>query len=147
MLYGAKKSCLIEVQANQYDFDIDNFQFYALDLQELNQLARQAQENEATSTEIKNGYVHASVQAATSDQHLFLSIPQDSGWTIMRNGVTVEPQLVGDCLYSIPLVDGENDVIMIYHVKYLKLGALISVIAVFMLVSSGVIRKKRSVQK
>lgn len=145
MLYGAKKNCIVEVQANQYDFDMDNFQFYALNLQKLKQLAQQAQENEATVMEIKNGYVHANVQSATSDQHLFLSIPQDSGWTIMRNGVTVESELVGDCLYSIPLVDGENDVIMTYHVKYLKLGALISIIAVFTLAGSSAIKKKRSV--
>ena len=63
----------------------------------------------------------------------------------MRNGVTVESELVGDCLYSIPLVDGENDVIMTYHIKYLKLGVFISIIAVFMLVGSSAIKKKRSV--
>lgn len=59
------------------------------------------------------------------------------------NGEEIEPELFGDCLISIPLTDGTNQVEMVYHVPMLKTGAVVSCAGIFILGFSAVYRKRR----
>ena len=52
----------------------------------------------------------------------------------MCNGKHIEPELIGDCLLSIPLSEGNNAIEMIYHVKFLKAGIVSTLIGIFLLI-------------
>ena len=117
-----------------YDMDTSKAQFYALNLDRLAEITEQLRSREASNYEIKNGAVKVNVDSAGDNQCLFLSVPYDKGWSIKRNGEKISTNLVGDCLYSIPLVNGDNEIIMEYHVPYLKLGIVISIIGIFLMI-------------
>ena len=38
--------------------------------------------------------------------------------------------MIGECLYSIPLVDGQNTIEMEYHVPYLNVGIILTLIGI-----------------
>lgn len=107
--------------------DLRDEQFYALDLDLLGRVTKALSEGEAQGIAIENGTISGSVEAAEG-QSLFLSVPYHSGWSISRNGETVEPELIGDCLISIPLHSGTNQIEMTYRVPMLWQGAVVSVL-------------------
>ena len=49
--------------------------------------------------------------------------------------------LVGECLYPIPLDEGDNQIEMTYHVAGLKEGICISLLSIVILVSIFLYRK------
>lgn len=107
-------------------------QFYALDLDLLEEVSKELQSREADSISIENGKVEIMVDANEGDS-LYLSIPYDKGWTIYVNGEEVTADLFADCLYSIPLENGNNEVVMKYKVNYLTLGISASLIGIGLL--------------
>ena len=125
--------------------DSENVCFYALNLDKLKSVTDGLKNTEPKSYEIRNGHVSVTVADASDDKKLFLSVPYDKGWTVTQNGKRIEvtdDMLVGDCLYAIPLVDGDNYIEMTYHVQGLTAGILISAIAIIVLVGIGLYKKK-----
>lgn len=92
--------------------------------------------------DIENGSAEFAVNAKEG-QSLFTSIPYCDGWTVKVNGQKVQPDKVGDSLYSISLVEGENVVEMKFHVKYAGAGIACSIIGIAMLVFAEFYRKRR----
>ena len=134
-------TCELEVQASSMDFKLDQMQFYALDLDALEQYAALANARRVDSLSIENGSVRAMFSAHDGEQ-LFLSIPNDEGWQILLNGVPAETELIGDCLYSVKLVEGTNALSMTYHIRYLKAGIIISLLTLLFLCLVFVLDRK-----
>lgn len=112
--------------------DLADEQFYALDLEALGEITDLISRREADNLSIQNGQVLCSVEAEEGDS-LFLSVPYHSGWTILRNGEKTEPELFGECLISVPLTEGINEIKMTYHVPMLKAGICFTGIGVLIL--------------
>lgn len=55
-------------------------------------------------------------------EHLFIAVPYDDGFTITLNGKEIKGEKVFGDFYSIPLVDGENNIEMKYTPKGLVVG-------------------------
>ena len=118
--------CNIEVRSAADNFAWNQAQFYAMNLDVLKLCADKANDNAADEITVKNGSIEAYVEDAGEGEKLFLSVPADDGWTIQLNDRAAETETVGDCLYSIRLAEGENHIVMRYHVRYLKLGIGVS---------------------
>lgn len=126
--------------------DLNDEQFYALDLDELERIVGILAQGEVDNPTIENGYVSCSVDAEAGET-LFLSVPYHSGWTILLNGERIEPELFGDCLITIPLMEGNNQIEMKYHVPMVKEGLIVSLIGLTVLVAPVVYRKRKQVLK
>ena len=74
---------------------------------------------------IENGKISGPVTAKDGEL-LYLSVPYHAQWKILRNGEPVEPMLFGDCLMSIPLIEGTNTIEMTYTIRGMKIGICIS---------------------
>lgn len=120
--------CNIEVRSAADNFAWNHAQFYALNLDVLKLCADKANGSEADEITVANGKIDAYVRNAKDGEKLFLSVPSDDGWTIQLNDQAAETETVGDCLYSIQLTEGENHIVMRYHVRYLKLGICVSLL-------------------
>ncbi len=130
-----------------YSIDNENVSFYALNLDTLAMMSEKSRNGIPDEYDISNGHIKVNVTGASSDQKLFLSVPYDKGWTITQNGKKIEiteDMLIGDCLYAIPLDDGDNCIEMTYHVQGFATGILVSVIAIVVLVGIELFRKKHS---
>lgn len=135
----------IEIQSDKlYNMDSSNVQFYALNLDKLKQVVSRLK-NDTPSYRVKNGHAEIYVENAEDKQSVYVSIPYDKGWTIKRNGEEIHADMIGDCMYSIPLVEGENTIEMGYHVQGLKSGIVVSILAVFLMVGLEVFKKKEIV--
>ncbi|MGN0335732.1 MAG: YfhO family protein [Lachnospiraceae bacterium] len=116
-----------------YDVKYGEEQFYALNLDELAKAAALLSDRAADHISLKNGYAKISVNAS-ENQRLFVSIPYDKGWKITLNGKETEPELFGECMYSIDLHDGTNTIEMVYHTPYLMEGTFVSLAGILLLV-------------
>lgn len=60
------------------------------------------------------------------DGLLYTSIPQNGNWNVLVDGKEAEITLVGDCMVSVSLSEGEHTIEIYYENKALKLGGRIS---------------------
>ena len=107
-------------------------EFYYLDLEEFTEIIKQLKIQAADAINIRNGYLGCDVEGG-EDTYLVTSISAEKGWAINVNGVTVEPRLLDDTFYLIPLQEGNNHVEMIYRLPYAYTGAVLSILAVSIL--------------
>ncbi len=135
-------TCEVEVQSNEDNFLWDSVQFYALKLDVLSRCAEMANDGAVHNLSVQNGQVDLCVDAEEGER-LFLSIPSDEDWAITVNGTAAETDLIGDCLYSIKLHPGTNEISMLYHVRYLKLGILLTVLTLLACIAYTRYRKRR----
>lgn len=140
--YSGGEPCEVELQTSADNFDLEQAQFYALNLDVLQECAEMANAKKAEDISVSNGRVHIRVKKEAN--RLFLAVPADDGWSITVNGKPAETELIGDCLYSIKLPEEENEIEMRYHVPNLKMGAIISLLSVW---GYGIYWRKAQIRK
>ena len=121
-------------------------QFYALDLDELKRIAQVLSSRTANAIEIQNGHVSLRVQSDGMEK-LYLSVPYDKGWKISLNNHSVKPELFANCMYSIPLETGINEIKMTYSVPGLNVGIISTIFGLELLVSCYLIESKFILRK
>lgn len=132
---NAKQATIELISEQSYNIENGKEQFYALDLELLATVTEEIIEtSDQVELSLDADNIKASVAQAGNGQMLYLAIAADEGWTILRNGEKITLGLIGDTLYSIPLVEGDNVIEMHYRVPGLTLGIGISAFGVFVTV-------------
>lgn len=62
------------------------------------------------------------------DGLLYTSVPQNGNWHLYVDGQKVEPTLVGDCMISVPLTQGEHSIVLKYRNRAFALGAAVTIL-------------------
>lgn len=140
---GKAEQITITLKSNEsYHLENGTEQFYALDLDLLEKVTSALkQQSPELTLRLDNGYVEANVQAK-SNQSIYLSVAEDQGWTIWRNGEKITPDLIADALYSIPLVEGDNHIELKYQVPGFTLGVTTSCLGIIGLVLLGLYERR-----
>lgn len=87
----------------------------------------------------QNNYFSGEITVQSS-QVLFLSIPYDSGWSILDNGTTTEIQVVDGGFMGVYLEPGEHIIEGYFVPDGFKIGVIISVVSFVLLVTSNVVQ-------
>lgn len=129
----------------EYSADgIREAEFYYVDLESYGKICELISAHTANDISIMNGEISCKTEGKEGE-YLFLSVPYDESWDISVNGKKVEPELFGECLMTVPLEEGENQIELSYSVQGLKVGILLSAIGltgVFFVLIWGKIRNK-----
>lgn len=143
--YGQKKANITVTSENKCDLNFGKEQFYVLDLDVLKKITTILKNNKADTISIQNGKANF-VVAAKEKEILYISIPFDKAWKILRNGKNIKAEQFADCLYSIRLENGINNISMEYKFNYLKVGLILSLIGLLgILFVLGWENKKRKI--
>lgn len=121
--------------------DYGNEQFYALDLDLLAEVTEVLRAKAADEISAENGRVEITA-AGSAKEKMYISIPYDECWTVTLNGQRIDPGLFGECLYSIPLQEGENKICMTYHARGISAGILVSAIGLLALIAMWILEAK-----
>ena len=121
-------------------------QFYALDLDLLEEITRCMKKNEVGDLSLQNGKVSMEVNGDKKNS-VFISVPYDSGWTIKINGKKVEAEVIADTFYSIPLCKGNNEIIMEFSILYKKEGCIVSLIGLIGIFIMYYLEKRTFIRK
>ncbi len=113
---------------------VSDAQFYALDLERLDQAAQKILKTAAEKIQVEDGYAKFEVSHAKAMEHLYLSIPYDDGWKVTVNGKPVQAEMFEECMMSVPLQDGKNVVEMKYRIPYLRAGILFTIVGIVVFV-------------
>lgn len=109
------KTCSVSIKSDNKLYINGKEQFYSLNLDMLGEVAAELKSESVSKINITNKNVNVEADAPDNNTSLFISVPYDNSWKIIRNGNIVKPKLVGDCLYSIPLEKGHNSIKMMYQ--------------------------------
>lgn len=109
---------------------ITDSQFYYLDLKELQAVTDEIQQKQAKDIKIENKSASMLVENAKEGESLYVAIPYEKGWTILQNGKEIEPELIGNCMMSIPLQKGKNQIEMTYQARGIWIGRIVSILGV-----------------
>ena len=108
----------------------DNLRIYSLKNTKFKKIVTHTRKS-SFSPKISTSFLHTQVtgtiKTTDSSKLLYLSIPYDKGWTILRNDrkVPVKRSLKG--MMSVKLIHGYNKIVLTYHVPGLKIGSILSV--------------------
>lgn len=127
----ASESATIEFQGVTNTDQINEVQFYYLDMNEFETCIRELKEKQADVVEISDGYVALKSEGKAEEQ-LLLTIPYDTGWTITVNGIEVEYECAFGALIELDLEEGENDIVMNYHLQGLKQGIALALLSILL---------------
>lgn len=128
------RTATVSLSSNMsYDIRREGAAFYSLDLKELKKVTSELRAHKPEYMRIKNGDIEVRTKTSTAGNSLYLSVPCDRGWTIKINGNDVQTQMIGDCMYSIPLKKGRNVLVMHYRVSGLAGGMALSILGVLLI--------------
>ena len=117
---------------NGYDIKEQGEQFYALDLDALATVSKEISGHSVDKFRLENGLISVSC-TADSDSLLYLSVPYDKGWKIYRNGQQITAGLLDNCMYSIPLTEGKNQIELRYICPGIHAGILLTTFGILLL--------------
>ena len=112
-----------------------------MDLNTLKYAVDKINANKVNDLQIKNNLIKCSVEGKESDS-LVTSIPYIKGMKFYRNGKIIEADRFENCLITIPLIEGKNDIEIKIEIPGFKLGAIISLLGIVTIVLHE-FRKKR----
>lgn len=128
---------------NDAEHQVLDTQFCTLNLEALKQATDVLKSNAADKIDITDGHCVFEINDAAAKSSLFTSIPASKGWTVTRNGEEIEYNLIGDCLISIPLTEGNNVIEMTYRLPYKTAGIILTVTGVILLAGITFVENKR----
>ncbi|MDD6401012.1 MAG: YfhO family protein [Lachnospiraceae bacterium] len=123
------------------NLSISEEQFYYVDLDLLKSVTDEIKAHEAKDFIIDNNIIKCTTTAKNGES-LIISVPYTKGWSVQLNNECIEPNMFGGCFISIPLTEGNNDIIMKYKTPGLNLGICVSIIGVFALLACLYIQKR-----
>ncbi len=80
---------------------------------------------------------------AGKDGVLYMSVPDDGGFTVYVDGKRTEHTLLENCMICVPLTQGEHEIKLIYNPPGFKPGIIISAISIIIFLIAGGKRKKK----
>lgn len=134
--------------AAERELAIAEEQFYAIDLDRLNEVTKALKKGAADEIQIDGSRVRIKVDMDSSGK-LFTSIPYEEGWSILDNGEKVEPDLFEHCLMQFDLEAGSHVIEMHYTNPSRLPGILLTLVGVLLLTGYAIVSviHRRSLQK
>ena len=126
--------------STQNELSIKEHQFYLLDLSILKYATDKINENTVKNIEIKKNLIKCSVEGKENEV-LVTSIPYIKGMKFYRNGKKIEANKFENCLITIPLVEGRNDIEIKIEIPGFKLGVLISILGILIVILDELYKK------
>lgn len=103
------------------DGNVRESNIYYLDLDALAKAAETLQGRAAENLAVRDGSVRCTVHS-DGNERVFFSIPYEDGWKITVNGERADFELIGDCMLSVALGSGENEIVLEFSVPGLAAG-------------------------
>lgn len=114
------------------EFNVKEEQFYALDLNKLQDVVSKLREAEVQNLKIENGKILCSVNAQEG-QYLYIPIAYSDGWTAEINGQKIDIELIDNSIITIPLKNGVNEIKLTYKIPYFSISIIITLISLIVL--------------
>ncbi|MDD3403536.1 MAG: YfhO family protein [Hespellia sp.] len=125
---ASQDSVNVSLSGTRNSLPITNAAFYTLDQSVLNECLRELKKETLTLNTFTNTHVSGEI-VVDQDKDLLLTIPNSSGWTVTVNNKTITPETTADCLMTLPVEKGSNQIEMTFQTPGLKAGILVSVIS------------------
>ena len=94
-------------------------------------------------TEFTDGHLKGTVRVEKGRTMLFTTIPYEKGWTVYVDGEKTSYKGFYEAFIQIPMEEGQHEIEMIYHAPGLRIGAIISAVAIILFVVLCILKRKK----
>lgn len=119
-------------------------EIWALDIEKYKEVVEEIQKDAIKVIKFEDGHIIGNYHAK-EDGNIMLTIPNTSQWNAKVNGVDVSVQEAYETFITIPVVEGENEIVLEYQLPGRKEGIAVSCISVLMMAWWSLLRQKKSV--
>ena len=84
------------------------------------------------------------LNVSSKEGTIYSSNPYDDGWHVYINGKEISKFRIGNAFLGFDVLDGDNDIKLVYKIPYLGLGLFISCSSVFLLSLEIYLLRKKS---
>ena len=134
-----KKSYLYVGFNNYYEYD---FYVYKLNQEKYNEFVKKLESVKVNIVDFKEDVINLNV--SSKEGTIYSSIPYDDGWHVYINGKEISKFRIGNAFLGFDVLDGDNDIKLVYKIPYLGLGLFISCSSVFLLSLEIYLLRKKS---
>ncbi len=117
-----------------------------MDYENLEKTMTNLNENPWKVSEFSGGKVSGEVDVVGEFTTLFTSIPYEKGWNVMVDGQKIEYKGFYGAFILVPLTQGHHFIEFTYKAPGLRIGLLISILAILALVVFTIIQKKKKAE-
>lgn len=139
---GEKLNFKIELKGDK--FNIKNQYFYYLNINNYEKDYKEMSKNKYDISYFSNTNIKGTVKSSNSKNVLYTSIPYDEGWTVSIDGKEVPKIKLLDSLIGVNVPTGVHEVEFKFVPEGLRLGSIISIVALGVIIIGGLYKKKRS---
>ena len=134
-----------EIKLENIETAEGEMEIWALDTELYKDVVNEIRKNSFQVEQFKDGYVTGNYWAE-KDGYVMFTIPNVQDWKAMVNGATVEVQDAYETFISIPVTEGENEIVLEYQLPGVKEGIVLSIVSVLIMFAWYVYGKRRNVR-
>lgn len=134
-----KKSYLYVGFNNYYEYD---FYVYKLNQEKYNEFVKKLKSVKVNIVDFKEDVINLNV--SSKEGTIYSSIPYDDGWHVYINGKEISKFRIGNAFLGFDVLDGDNDIKLVYKIPYFGLGLFISCSSVILLSLEIYLLRKKS---
>ncbi|MCR5025546.1 MAG: YfhO family protein [Lachnospiraceae bacterium] len=131
----------IRLRLTDNSLDLGNMYFYFEDRDRVKALMDEVKENDSSLRKITSSYIIGNISVPEKGRAVTLTIPYDSGWTVLVDGVKTNTKRAAGILMSFDAEPGEHEIVM----KYRPIGSLPGVMFMLLGVIFLIFDRKRRI--
>ena len=132
IINGSKDKSTFEIYVMSRYEDIEPY-VYELDEEKIQLFDKNVIDNSVKIDSFNEHSISGTINARKSGV-IYTSIPYDSGWKVYIDGKKIQTDKIGNALLSFDIDEGEHSIILEYHIPYLYVGIIISLISVILII-------------
>ncbi|MDO4966836.1 MAG: YfhO family protein [Lachnospiraceae bacterium] len=124
----------IRINLNQDEIEIDSYEFYYENIDELKRWYEEASKTKCDVYKISSSNLFVSADVDDATDMIVFSMPYDKGWKVSVDGKEVNTKRVLDVLMAVDITPGEHIIEMKYIPEGFYVGSIISAISILLLI-------------
>lgn len=108
-------------------FKLDDIELYALPIEEYPEQVEKLRKDKLENVKLDTNELSGTIEVS-GNKVLCITVPYENGWTAYVDGQETEILRANYAFMGLNLTDGHHDIVLKYHVPYLDIGVLISII-------------------
>lgn len=124
----------IRLRLTDNSLDLGNMYFYFEDRDRVKALMDEVKENDSSLRKITSSYIIGNISVPENGKAVTLTIPYDSAWTLLVDGVKTDTKRAAGILMSFDAEPGEHEIEMRYRPAGTILGVIFTLLAVIILI-------------
>ncbi|MHC9532512.1 YfhO family protein [Dellaglioa sp. L3N] len=134
------KKIILTAKLKKRTLFLENFTLYHMDVKSFKSQMKQLKSGELKITKYNQHAITGSVIVKKNNQAVFTTIPYSQGWHVKVDGKSVSTKKAMDTFLSFKVAKGTHTIQFVYWPPYMRIGLLVSILALLLTLLNPIIK-------